>query len=62
MVPAIDHRAGGRIFMLVGVGSVVALVVSTALGFGRLDGTGRALLITASVVFLVGVQLPTAVP
>lgn len=49
------------IFMLVWVGSVLALVASTALGFERLDGTGRTLLIAALVVFLAGVQLPTAV-
>ncbi len=49
------------IFMLVWVGSVVALITSTALGFGRLDDTGRVLIVAALVVFLGGVQLPTAV-
>ena len=49
------------IFMLVWIGSVVALVASAALGFGRLDGTGRILMIAALVVFLLGVQLPTAI-
>ncbi|NNC93488.1 MAG: DUF1772 domain-containing protein [Acidimicrobiia bacterium] len=50
----------GPIFMLVWIGSVIALVASAALGFGRLDGTGRLLLIAAVLVYLLGVQLPTA--
>ena len=49
------------VFGLVWIGSVVALVVSAALGFGQLGGTGRVLLIVAVVVYLLGVQLPTAV-
>lgn len=52
---------GRPIFMLVWVGSVVALVASAALGFGQLDWTGRGLLIAAAVGYLAGVQLPTAV-
>jgi len=48
------------IFMLVWMGSVVALLASAALGFGQLDGTGRLLIISAALVFLLGVQLPTA--
>jgi uncharacterized membrane protein len=47
------------LFMLVWVGSVVAVLASVALGVGRLDGAGRALLIAAAVIYLVGVQLPT---
>ena len=48
------------VFMLVWVGSVVVLVVTAALGLWRLDGADRILLIVATVVYLVGVQLPTA--
>jgi len=49
------------LFMLVWVGSVVSLIAAAALGFGRLAGTERALLIAATLVYLLGVQLPTAV-
>lgn len=49
------------VFALVWVGSVVALVAAAALGFGQLDGTGRILLIAATAVYILGVQLPTAV-
>jgi len=48
------------IFMLVWLGSVVALLASAALGIGQLDGTGRLLIIVAVLVYLLGVQLPTA--
>ncbi len=48
------------VFMLVWVGSVVVLVVTAALGLWRLDGADRILLVAATVVYLVGVQLPTA--
>ena len=47
------------LFLLVWVGSVVALLASAALGFGQLDGVGRLLVITAVLVYLLGVQLPT---
>jgi len=47
------------IFMLVWIGSVVALVTSTVLGIGQLDGTGRLLIIFATLIYLLGVQLPT---
>ena len=47
------------IFMLVWVGSVVALVTSAVLGIGRLDGAGRLLMIFAALAYLLGVQLPT---
>jgi uncharacterized membrane protein len=49
------------VFMLVWLGSVIALIASAALGFGQLNGTGRVLLIVAVVVYLLGVQLPTAI-
>lgn len=47
------------IFLLVWVGSFVALLAAAALGIGQLDGTGRLLMIAAVLVYLVGVQLPT---
>ena len=47
------------IFMLVWVGSVVALVASVVLGIGQLDGYRRLLVIFATLVYLLGVQLPT---
>lgn len=47
------------VFLLVWVGSAIALLASAGLGFGRLDGTGRLLVIGATVVYVLGVQLPT---
>ena len=47
------------LFVLVWVGSVVALVVSAVLGAGQLDGTGRLLIIFATLAYIFGVQLPT---
>ncbi len=47
------------IFMLVWIGSVVALVTSAVLGMGQLDGAGRLLIIFAALAYLFGVQLPT---
>ncbi|MGB5551989.1 MAG: anthrone oxygenase family protein [Thermoanaerobaculia bacterium] len=47
------------LFMLVWMGSVIALLAAAALGFGQLDGTGRLLIIAAALVYLLGVQLPT---
>lgn len=47
------------LFVLVWVGSAVALVIAAAIGFGRLAGLDRALLLAAAVVCVAGVQLPT---
>ena len=47
------------VFVLVWVGSVVALVTSAVLGIGQLDGAGRLLIIFAALAYLLGVQLPT---
>ena len=47
------------IFILVWVGSVIALITSVALGFGQLDAIGRILTISAILIYLLGVQLPT---
>ena len=51
---------GHPVFMFVWIGSVVALLAAAALGLGQLDGTERMLMIAAVVVYLLGVQLPTA--
>jgi uncharacterized membrane protein len=47
------------LFMVVWVGSVVLVVAAAALGFGRVDGLDRVLLVGAALVYVVGVQLPT---
>ena len=47
------------VFLLVWVGSVVALLASAVIGFGQMDGAGRLLLIAAVLIYLLGVQLPT---
>ena len=49
------------IFMMVWIGSVVALVVSVVLGIVLLDGAGRMLIIFAALAYLIGVQLPTVI-
>ncbi len=46
-------------FLLVWVGSIVALVTSAVLGIGQLDGARRLLIIFAAFAYLLGVQLPT---
>lgn len=48
------------IFMLLWVGSVVATVAALALGLGQVDGGARIALVGAAVLWLGGVQLPTA--
>ena len=47
------------IFVFVWIGSVVALVTAAVLGIGQLDGAGRLLIISATLAYLLGVQLPT---
>jgi uncharacterized membrane protein/ketosteroid isomerase-like protein len=47
------------VFMLVWVGSVVALIAAAALGIGQLDGLARVLLVAATLAYLLGVQGPT---
>lgn len=48
------------VFMLAWLGSVVALIASVVVGLGQLDGFELGLLLAAAVVYLLGVQLPTA--
>lgn len=47
------------LFVLVWIGSIVALVVSAVIGIGQLDGTGHLLIIFATLAYIFGVQLPT---
>ena len=47
------------IFMLVWMGSILTIVMATVIGFGQLDTLGRVLLISAALLYVFGVQLPT---
>lgn len=47
------------LFMLVWMGSVLTLTLSTVLGFSRLAGDDLALLLIAAILYIVGVQVPT---
>ena len=47
------------IFMLVWVGSVIAIIVSALYGIGRLHGVDLFLLALASLAYVLGVQLST---
>jgi uncharacterized membrane protein len=47
------------IFMLVWIGSILALLGSVVLGIGQLYGAERLLLIFAALAYFLGVQLPT---
>ena len=47
------------IFMLVWLGSAVAVLAATVMGFWRLEGLDRILLIVAGVIYIFCVQVPT---
>ena len=47
------------VFVLVWIGSVVALVTSAVLGVRQLDGAERLLIIVATLTYVLGVQVPT---
>lgn len=47
------------LFILVWVGSAVALIISAIIGMGQLDSVGRLLIIVAVLAYILGVQLPT---
>jgi len=49
------------IFLLVWVGSAVLLIAALVLGFVHLEGPGLMLMILATVTYIFGVQLPTAI-
>ncbi len=54
-------QRGQPLFVLVWAGSVLALVTSMVLGISQLDGADRLLLVAATLVYILGVQLPTFV-
>ncbi len=47
------------VFIVVWLGSVLAVVTAAALGIGQLDRAGRALMIIAALAYILGVQVPT---
>ena len=47
------------IFVVVWLGSAVALIVAAVLGVGHLDATGSWFLTVSTLAYLLGVQLPT---
>jgi uncharacterized membrane protein len=47
------------VFILVWVGSLVILIITAVLGFTRLQGVDLVLIISTTVFYLFGVQLPT---
>lgn len=47
------------LFILIWVGSAVALLIATVLGFRQLEGISRILLLIAAIVYIFGMQLPT---
>jgi uncharacterized membrane protein len=47
------------LFLLTWVGSALALVAAAALGYGQLEGPWRFALLGVTLVYLLGVQVPT---
>ncbi|WP_321392257.1 DUF1772 domain-containing protein [uncultured Desulfuromusa sp.] len=47
------------VFMLVWIGSIIIILAAAVLGIGQLDSLSRLLLISAALIYLVGVQVPT---
>lgn len=54
-------QANQPLFVLVWLGSVLALIGATVIGFGQLDTLGKGLILVSLGLYLLGVQLPTAV-
>lgn len=52
-------QRGSPLFGIVWVGSALASVAALALGFGPSETVARALLTSATISYIVGVQLPT---
>lgn len=48
------------LFLVVWAGSIVALLAAAVVGFGSLGGVDLTLLLAATLLYLFGVQLPTA--
>jgi uncharacterized membrane protein len=59
---AIDRviQNGQPLFLLMWVGSVLSVIAAAAAGQWALGGADRVLVIAAALVYLLGVQLPTA--
>lgn len=49
------------VFIVVWLGSAVAMIISTLLGIWHLDSFDRILLLTACTIFALGVHLPTII-
>ena len=49
------------VFILVWVGSAIAVIISAVLGFGRIEGVDFFLLASAAIMYILGVQLSTIV-
>lgn len=47
------------IFLFAWIGSAIALIIAAILGVWALEGVNRVTLLAATLVYLVGVQLPT---
>ena len=47
------------VFVVVWMGSILGLLTATVIGFNLLGGRGQVLLIAATAIYLLGVQLPT---
>ena len=47
------------LFVVVWLGSILSLISATVMGFGHLEGVARVLLVAATALYLLGVQLPT---
>ena len=47
------------LMVVVWMGSILAAVAAAVMGFGQLDGTQRLLLVSAPIVYILGVQLST---
>ena len=48
------------IFMLVWLGSAPLMLVATVWGYSQLDAVGRGLIVVAAALYILGVQVPTA--
>jgi uncharacterized membrane protein len=48
------------LFILVWVGSTLAVIAAAGMGLSTLSGADRALVVGAALIYLLGVQLPTA--
>lgn len=48
------------VFMVVWLGSVLAVVGAVAIGWSQTTGGARALLLAGALIYLLGVQVPTA--